>query len=319
MIDYHALLAREVEREPALASDASVPVPDDSRPALPRRVADRASRYVHRVGTLLRGQRGSRWWLPRRDFELVQRRPPEAPRVDDIGVHLHVFFMDLLPELLERLEHLPGRVAVYATTDSELKAAAICNLLQAHPRVREHREMIVANRGRDIGPWVTAMARLNARHETWCHLHTKKSLHAPEVGRDWREFLLDSLVGSPQKVHDVLASFAASPRLGLVVPAFHAGAVKEDFVPWDDRDRAAALYRRLGLSRQPPRRPFFAAGTMCWYRSDALAPLFRAGFEPGDFDAESGQVTGTLMHAIERALADVAAERGYTLAVSLPG
>ena len=44
----------------------------------------------------------------------------------------------------------------------------------------------------------------------------------------------------------------------------------------------------------------FAAGTMFFARVDALKPLLSLGLTDDDFDIESGQVDGTIAHAIER-------------------
>ena len=52
---------------------------------------------------------------------------------------------------------------------------------------------------------------------------------------------------------------------------------------------------------------------MFWIRPDAIAPLISADPDVLDFEREAGQVDGTLHHAIERAIAHIAADSGYRL------
>ena len=110
----------------------------------------------------------------------------------------------------------------------------------------------------------------------------------------------------------ILGAFESDPDLGVVIPPFFTEAVRPELQGWDDRERAAALFRSLGIQRHPPPNAVFPAGSYFWYRGDALAPLFEHGFTFEDFDPESGQTSLTIMHLIERSIVYVAEQRGYT-------
>lgn len=322
---YLKALTRSLERQGQLAELDPDPNPEQSvrRPQRPLliKIGRRLLRYFRRIGTLLNGTYRRDYWLPSRDLPLLHldRASPVLDEAPDVAVHLHIYFLDLFPELLEALGRLPCPATVYATTDTQAKADAVSELLSEHPRVCAHETIITPNRGRDIGPWLVEMAKYSDQHEIWCHLHTKKSLHAPKIGQSWRQFLLGNLMGSEQSIRSILSAFQADPKLGLVTPPFHTKAVKEEFLGWDDLPRAQALFESLEIGVPFPRHPFFPAGAMFWYRGQAMAPLFRAGMDYGDFEEEQGQISLTLMHTLERIVPYVVASSGYGYLVTIPG
>jgi hypothetical protein len=53
------------------------------------------------------------------------------------------------------------------------------------------------------------------------------------------------------------------------------------------------------------------SGSMFWFRTKALRGLFDIGLDAYHFDAEAGQVDGTLAHAIERAIFYLVENEGY--------
>jgi lipopolysaccharide biosynthesis protein len=271
------------------------------------------------IGQLTQRLSSSNHWISWGDvprLELDTANSVAAPSFD-IGVHLHVYYPELLPEMMVALQYIGQPFTCYLTTNSEATASRAEILLNHHPWVKTHRVIVTENRGRDIGPWIVGMAGFNDDHELWCHIHTKKSPHAPDIGNQWRQFLLTQLLGSEATVGCILSAFDQDPDLGLVIPAFYDDAISRGMNDWDSRDRAHEFFTSLGLGMEPPRNPVFSAGSMCWYRPGALQKLFRHGYEYADFEEEAGQIGMTLMHLVERSLVYVALseELGYRVVV----
>jgi hypothetical protein len=214
-----------------------------------------------------------------------------------IGVMIHAFYPDLLPEIVAYLGNMPVPADLFVTTDTEAKRAEIAIALKGWKN-GEVRSVIYPNRGRDIAAKVYGLAKAHNTYDLVLHLHTKKSPHS-EYGENWRTYLLETLIGSEEIVRSVLAAFSRQPRLGIV--AADNWAPISGCLNWGyDYPIARDLAARMGIriSREEPLE--FHAGSMFWARPAALEPLLSLRLQPEDFPEETGQTDGTLAHAIER-------------------
>ena len=71
------------------------------------------------------------------------------------------------------------------------------------------------------------------------------------------------------------------------------------------------LTRRLGLPAVDIDQQSFPAGSMYWCRLQALRPLLDVQLSEAEFEDETGQVDGTLAHAIERIVIGAVQAAGY--------
>ncbi|TFD05748.1 glycosyl transferase family 2 [Cryobacterium sandaracinum] len=259
-------------------------------------------------------------WVERRSGRLRPSIPqpwvgmphsPESPA--RIAVLLHVYYTDLIDQVLAELQHIPVAFDLIVTNATgkplSLRTTELDNL--------SHLTMLdVENRGRDILPMVSVInADLLEPYELVLKIHTKKSEwrrdHA-ELGGDgdaWRDGFITGLLGSRPNVERILSEFAEDPRLGLLTtdgnvlgPAFWGG----------DRRLARELLLRLQLELDEESLRF-AAGSIYWVRGFILQALRSLSLEADDFDKETAQVDGTTAHAVERLIGVLALEAGYEL------
>ncbi|HXW30544.1 MAG TPA: rhamnan synthesis F family protein [Xanthobacteraceae bacterium] len=230
-------------------------------------------------------------------------------------LHAHIFYPELFDDLLRKLAANRSRCDLLLTTDTQAKAA----LLRASSARYQNGQVsirLVPNRGRNLGPLLSALvADVAANYDFVGHIHSKRT-HPPALGYRWREFLWQHLVGGEHAMIDaVLDRLAADPALGIVFPA-------DPHLPaWDaNRDVADRLAARMGFSDPLP--PFFdfPVGTMFWARTRALRPLFALELDWDDYPPEPVARDGTILHAIERLLPFVARHAGYRFAEThVPG
>ncbi|GJD30622.1 hypothetical protein PMNALOAF_1870 [Methylobacterium adhaesivum] len=247
---------------------------------------------------------------PREATDLALEVPfaygPDA-RGGPVAVVMHVFYPEMMPELLARIAHIPVRADLYVSTDTSEKQAAIAasaaDYANGTVEVR-----VFPNIGRDIAPTIIGFQDVFARYDIFLHIHSKKSPHDPRFA-PWRDYLLDNLLGSPEVVASVLR-LLAEEDVGLVFSQ-HFGEVRP-LLNWGyDFDLAKDLLARAGITLRKDYVLDFPSSSFFWARSAAVKPLLDIGLDWGDFPAEAGQIDGTLAHAIERSLLYFAESAGF--------
>ena len=169
--------------------------------------------------------------------------------------------------------------------------------------------LVCRNRGRDVAPFLAALEVVQARgYRHGCKIHSKKSTHLGR-GESWRRALLEGLLGPAALTH-LQESVFADVRIGM------AGA-GEAWLSLAERQHVAHCESRMGEIgaildlEQAPISGFFA-GTMFWFRPEALAACARlSGHEI--FEPELGQVDGMAAHAMERLFAVKVEAAGFAV------
>ncbi|MFB2551221.1 rhamnosyltransferase WsaF family glycosyltransferase [Ensifer soli] len=228
-----------------------------------------------------------------------------------VAIHVHVFYLSLFPEILSCLADLTIDYALYVTVCKKADVSAAEDYIRERlPAGLTSQVRLVENSGRDLGPFFHGLRDVINDYDVWCHLHTKYSPHI-HFGSRWRTYLLDQLIGSDSRVRAILMLLESQTKHGVVYPDNYFLIKK--FVNLGENDQEVArLFARIGYERpQPQAFADFAAGSMCWFKTKALAPLIDADFTLEEFGVEASQVDATLAHAIERAICIVPKSVGF--------
>lgn len=234
---------------------------------------------------------------------------------------IHIWYPDLLDELATalRASGIDWRIVITTTHERESQVRERVAQLGLDTEIE-----VFENRGRDILPFLHVANRLlDEGVTTVLKLHSKRSTHRQD-GEIWRRELLDKLL-APERASRILAAFHDDATLGLVHAEGHLQSL--DYYWGANQANVDYLTRRLGIPAPQVEHDNFIAGSMFWLRPAALRPLLDAHLEVAEFEAEAGQLDGTLAHAIERVFsmsasgfstASVAALLGLAEAVPTP-
>ena len=213
-----------------------------------------------------------------------------------VAVVCHLYYVDLIDEIRGILASLPTGFDLLVSTDTKEKKSQIEEGLSSSGASRTVvREF--PNVGRDIAAKLICFKDMLGQYDVILFIHGKKSEFASKLS-GWRNHLFDTLIGSPDRVKSILASFADIADLGIIAPPHYdpLGSVgwRENLEISDD------LCSKLLGARYAFNFLDFPSGSMFWCRPAALQPLLDLNLTVKDFPAEEGQIDGTLAHAIER-------------------
>ncbi|MFN2518004.1 MAG: glycoside hydrolase family 99-like domain-containing protein [Jatrophihabitantaceae bacterium] len=242
----------------------------------------------------------------------TQLQPFSAP--SRVGVLVHAFYPELVPELIAELAAIPVEFDVIVTNST----GATINIDTSALTLAQNVVVLdTENHGRDILPMVQVVnAGLLDPYELVLKLHTKRSEWRAEhslsgSGLEWRTSLLENLLGNRENVETVLGAFAQEPDLGVVTAP---GSLLDKEYWGGDFELACQLLKRIELSVDRERL-LFPAGSFYWIRGFVLQGLRSLMMTEADFDEELGQIDGTTAHAVERSIGLLSAEAGLRMTV----
>ena len=160
--------------------------------------------------------------------------------------------------------------------------------------------LIVENKGRDVLPFLNQMRTQFKKYKYICHIHSKKSETAPEIGFLWRNYLFNNLLGNSNIVYEILNDFEKNKKLGFIFPETFHGIIKFFYLLTNETKYwmdfiSSKLFSFNGIGELVN----FPAGNMFWAKIDAIFQLFILDLSEY-FPREEEQTNDTIMHGIER-------------------
>ena len=225
----------------------------------------------------------------------------------EIAVILHLFYVGLWSEIADLLSDIPEPFDLFISLPKEQKNFR-SEIQKYFPNAHIY---IAPNRGRDIAPFLEIFrAIFPLDYQFLCKLHSKRSTHL-STGENRRQSLFSELIGSEQRVNEILQLFRQNIEIDMVVPkGFLTGGI--DIDTFTNRKNLETL---AGLLNIPLHDYYFEypAGSMFWCRPGCLEKLAGSGIRTADFPPERGQLNNTLAHAVERIFGLLVTDEGRQL------
>lgn len=241
-----------------------------------------------------------------------------------IAVKAHFFYADMLESAFPYLRNIPSPFDLLCTTcSSEVEVALREKAHVALPRMRQLKVEIVPNRGRDIGPWLTAFQGEEKQYDLILKFQTKKRLQQPNpFGQAWNRYNDLCILASESYVASIFRLFAEEEHLGIVFPPYPSIITVTSPQAYQGNSEMRILFEEAEKKCAPKAPvetaiPIFSAGTLFWYRPRAMRSLMNAGYTQESFPPEPLPPL-TLAHAIERVIPYAAQSEGYYYKLAIP-
>lgn len=233
--------------------------------------------------------------------ELPERAVGEAV-VKRVAVHVHIFYMDMLPMIIRYLSNIPCNFDLFISIPAGVEYEEERLKRQASSIGNINRIVIKQspNIGRDIAPLICLFGAELLQYDYIAHFHTKKSLHTPSHSA-WAEFIYEHLLGSSLNVSRILRML--DDDTGLVIPPDYLMMPEQPSGWGSNLEIAQSLLDKNNISVDLAKEfPVieFPQGSMFWARSSFLKPMLTLSLRFEDFPKEPIGIDGTIAHAIER-------------------
>lgn len=230
-----------------------------------------------------------------------------------LAVHIHVYYLDLLEELLERLRFIPFPFDLLLTYCEDLIASSsLAEILTRHEWLTSQYDMIpVQNRGRDLGPLATILADRLCDYKYILHIHTKKSEHTQKLNM-WRSQILESLLYSSDSVRNIISLLQQSTD--LVIPPQQKYYIKDPSGWADNKAKALAIMASANYPLPTDsHHVLFPEGGMFWMSGRLMKRIAALNMTIEAFEIEPIAQDGSTAHAVERLIGLLAVEEGKTI------
>lgn len=235
-----------------------------------------------------------------------------------IAIHIHVFYMHILYEIIDYLKELPIEFDLLISAPTE-EVKNQCYVLLNNSILPKSNKVIIKktiNRGRDIAPWLISFKEEQNNYDYVCHIHTKNSIYT-DFRYDWRNYLYRNLI-CKNSIKDIIKLFEYNDNLGIIFPPIYY-KLFNTFLNYNrygmyktDINNIYMILNKLDIKLYDIESEIiFSAGTMLWYRPNALKKLFDLNLSYDDFEKEPIENSGTLAHAIERLFHFITSDAGY--------
>ncbi|WP_206366607.1 rhamnan synthesis F family protein [Sphingobium sp. MP9-4] len=211
-----------------------------------------------------------------------------------IAVVAHLYYADLVPDLLKRLEAITEPFDFIVTLPDWGTRRIVDMVRSSYPDAIFYRS---ANRGRDIGPFMDLLPIIIAKeYDALLKIQTKRGYYIagryiPELGDLWREETFRELLGSPERVTEIISCLRNNSDVNMVGP--RAYYMSLEHYPYHDQGYLARI-----LFGESSGAGFFA-GTMFWTRPKCLKKISDI-IGLTNFAPETGANDGAIAHLVER-------------------
>jgi len=222
------------------------------------------------------------------------------PTNESVALHIHVFYPELLPEIMLHLGFNSIKPDLFISVPSERVKDQVIDMLKSYQGNLIEIE-VVPNRGRDIGPLLTLFGQTILRHYKFVgHIHTKKTKDIKDRAliERWREFLLVNLLGNAsfEMADAILSELNSNSDMGIIFPD------DPNAIGWDKNKKyAIELSKQLGIN-DLPENFIFPVGTMFWAKTKAIEGMVNRAFKWEEYPEEPLPYDGSMLHALERLL-----------------
>ena len=226
-----------------------------------------------------------------------------------IAVQAHVFYQEIINEIINKTNNIPLYFDLYITTDSNQKMEYIQKNIEKFSKSNKYYIQLVQNKGRDLLPFLNQMGEVYNKYKYICHIHSKKLLHLhPNYGVDFRTFLFLNLLGNSEIISECLTDFENNEKLGLIFPDICVGNIEHSMnIENVLRNNMIYILNKIFPGHRIGNKLEFPMSNMFWARIESIYQIFKI-----DYSKIFKDDSQLLLYAFERIWLYIVKLNGYS-------
>ena len=195
-----------------------------------------------------------------------------------IAVQAHIFYTDLIEEMIKKINNIPFIFDLFISTDTIDKKNIIEKYVKRNTKANYYEIIALENKGTDLLPMVIQMKNKIWNYKYFCHIHSRQSNNS-EFGKVWRDYLLQNLLGNDETIKNIIDTFIKNEKIGFIYPEIIYNLTKIPYMISKNNDiyinyvinKIFPCYRVGTMLKYP-------LGNMFWAKVDAIKQVFRHKF-----------------------------------------
>ena len=195
-----------------------------------------------------------------------------------IAVQAHIFYTDLIEEMIKKINNIPFIFDLFISTDTIVKKNIIEKYVKRNTKANYYEIIALENKGTDLLPMVIQMKNKIWNYKYFCHIHSRQSNNS-EFGKVWRDYLLQNLLGNDETIKNIIDTFIKNEKIGFIYPEIIYNLTKIPYMISKNNDiyinyvinKIFPCYRVGTMLKYP-------LGNMFWAKVDAIKQVFRHKF-----------------------------------------
>ena len=192
-----------------------------------------------------------------------------------IAVQAHVYYEDLIEEMIDKINNIPFKFDLYISTDTNKKKNIIEKYVKKNTKASYYEILVIDNKGRDLLPMLIQMRHKITNYEYFCHIHSKKEDNT-EFGNISRDYLYQNLLGNSEIIKDIFDTFINTEEIGFIFPEVISKLIKMPFMLGKNNNN----YLNYVINKISPGYQIgnifkYPAGNMFWAKVDGIKQAFR--------------------------------------------
>ena len=138
-------------------------------------------------------------------------------KTSKVLVQANIRYENFIKDIIKFTNNIPVKFDLFISLNSKIINKAIENYIKNNSKAFYFEIRAFPNEENDVLPFLEQVTNHIKKYTYCCHIYTKKSIYL-DFGDEWRNYLLNNLLGNSHIISEILTEFEDNENLGLIFP-----------------------------------------------------------------------------------------------------